>query len=306
MFDMTNDSHLFRTRRELEEKEGAWPIGGNRFQSAAGEWVPLYEGKMVQAYDHRAASVVVNLSNQHRPAQPRATLPKQYGDPSWLPEPQYWINDRELPIRDDHTFLTFKDVTAPTNIRSMIATLIPRSGVGNTLPIVILDENHELHYQHKSIMLAQLNALLFDYIARQKIQGQHLNWYIVEQLPVIPPERFESTLFGPKSAAQIVREAVLELTYTARDLGHVDDAGNVRPPFVWDEHRRLRLRAKLDAVFFHLYGITDREDIRYIYSTFPIQEREEQGAHGTYLSRDLCLAWVNALAAGTPDADIAL
>ena len=28
MFDMTNDSGLFRTRKELEEKEGAYPVGG--------------------------------------------------------------------------------------------------------------------------------------------------------------------------------------------------------------------------------------------------------------------------------------
>ena len=45
MFHMTNDSGLFRTREELEEKEGAWPIGGNRFESSSGQWVPLYEGK---------------------------------------------------------------------------------------------------------------------------------------------------------------------------------------------------------------------------------------------------------------------
>ncbi len=70
MFHMTNDSHLFRTRRELEEREGAYPVIGNRFRSATGEWLPLYEGKMVQAFDHRAASVVVNPQNQHRPAQP--------------------------------------------------------------------------------------------------------------------------------------------------------------------------------------------------------------------------------------------
>ena len=49
---MTSD--LFRTRQELEEKEGAYPIGGNRFRNADGDWVPLYEGKMVQAFDHRA------------------------------------------------------------------------------------------------------------------------------------------------------------------------------------------------------------------------------------------------------------
>lgn len=44
----------------------------------------------------------------------------------------------------------------------------------------------------------------------------------------------------------------------------------------------------------------------YIYSTFPILEREERAAHGRYLSRDLCLAFINALAAGDPDAPIVL
>src|SRR4029079_9633416 len=58
MFHMTNDSNLFRTRRELEEKEKAYPIGLNRWRSSKGDWLPLYEGKMAQAFDHRAASVV--------------------------------------------------------------------------------------------------------------------------------------------------------------------------------------------------------------------------------------------------------
>ena len=99
-----------------------------------------------------------------------------------------------------------------------------------------------------------------------------------------------SRMFGPKSAGTIVREAVLlELTYTAhdmapfaRDLGFVDDAGAAKPPFRWDDDRRLRLRTKLDALYFILYGVIDpadpvqgRDDVRYIYSTFPIVEREE-------------------------------
>ena len=45
MFDMTNDSGLFRTRAELEEREGAWPVSGNRFGSPSGDWVPLYVGR---------------------------------------------------------------------------------------------------------------------------------------------------------------------------------------------------------------------------------------------------------------------
>ena len=311
MFHMTNDSGMFRTRAKLEEREGAWPIGGSRFASPAGEWVPLYEGKMVQAFDHCAASVVVNLENQHRPAQPEPATLDQHRDPDWLPAPLYWVLRSETSFPTAPHLLGFKDVTAPTNVWSMIAAMIPGSGVGNTLPIVSIDDEETAK---SALLLANFNAVPFDYVARQKIQGQHLNWFIVEQLLVVPPDRYENVGFGPKTAGEIVREAVLELTYTAHDMasfapgdmGHVDAAGNVLRPFVWDEERRIFLRAKLDAVFFHLCGVTDRDDVCYIYSTFPIVEREETAAYSTYRSRDLCLAWMNALAAGHPDAEIAL
>jgi hypothetical protein len=104
---------------------------------------------------------------------------------------------------------------------------------------------------------------------------------------------------------------VIKLTYTAHDMapfaqdvGHVDGAGRVRPPFLWDEEQRQRFRAKLDAVYFQLYGVTDRDDMRYIYSTFPVIDREEMAAYGSYRSRELCLAYMSALAAGDPDAEI--
>ena len=163
------------------------------------------------------------------------------------------------------------------------------------------------------MVCANLNTSMLDFIARTKILSNHASWYVIEQLPVIPPAKYDAALFGPKTAGEIVREAVLELTYTAhdiapfaRDMGYVDKAGKVKPPFVWDEERRLKLRAKLDAVYFHLYGVTDRDDVRYIYSTFPIVEREEIAAYGRYRSCELCLAWMSALASGDPDAEIRL
>ena len=60
--------------------------------------------------------------------------------------------------------------------------------------------------------------MVFDFATRQKVQGQTLNLFILEQLPVVPLERYEAVHFGPKTAAEIVREAVLELTYTAHDM----------------------------------------------------------------------------------------
>ncbi|WP_435199693.1 Eco57I restriction-modification methylase domain-containing protein [Qipengyuania sp. 902] len=315
--NMTSDSHLFRTRGELEDEVGAWPLGGNRYESADGEWVPLYEGKMVQAFNHRAASIIVNPQNVNRPAQPLAAEIHELHDPDWLADPQYWVQPKNDLVRSEYA-LGFKDVTAPTNVRTMIASMIPTGAAGNTFPLLLLEDEAADPAKDRALLLGNLNALALDYIARQKVQGQHLNWYIVEQLPVIPPAAYNRS-FGPKSAAEIVREAVLELTYTAhdmaafaRDMGHVDDAGDVLPPFLWDEERRLQLRAKLDALYFILYGIYDptnaaqsRDDIRYIYSTFPIVERHELAAWGSYLSRDLALAWINALMANQPDAEVA-
>ena len=42
---------------------------------------------MVQAFDHRAASVVVNPQNLNRPAQPRETTAEEHDDPDWSAGP---------------------------------------------------------------------------------------------------------------------------------------------------------------------------------------------------------------------------
>ena len=311
MFHMTNDSGLFRTRSELQEREGAWPIGGNRFDSPSGEWVPLYVGRMIHQFDHRAASVHMNEENLHNPALSDDVGAERKADPAFVPTPQYWVPGKETSLPGNLGWtIAFRDIARATDARTMIAAAIPAVGLGNTLPAIFFEGgNHDS--AHAVLLLANLGAVALDFVARQKVQSTHLNWYIVEQLPVVPLERYRAVRFGPKTADDIVREAVLQLTYTAhdmapfaRDMGHVDEGGEVLPPFRWDEDRRLRLRAKLDALYFHLYGVTDRDDIRYIYSTFPIVEREEIAAYGAYRSRDLCLAWTSALAAGQPDAEL--
>ena len=312
MLHMAGDSGLFRTREELEEKEGAWPIGGGRFDSPSGEWLPLYEGKMAQAYDHRASDVVVRPGNLFRSGQKASLSPRDKRDPDRLPAPRYYVKDDAERLRSDaRWFVAFKDVTAATNMRTMIAAVVPRVGAGHTLPLLLIDEDAADAPALACSVVANLNALVFDYVARQKAPATHFTLYLLEQLPVVPPARYDEVRFGPRTAREIIREAVLELTYTAhdmapfaRDMGHVDESGAVKPPFPWDEARRLALRAKLDAVFLHLYGVTDRDDARYIHSTFPIVERQERARYGAYRSRDLCLAWMNALAAGRPDAAI--
>ena len=93
MFDMANDSALFRTRSELERREKAYPVEGHRFRNADGDWVPLYEGKMVQAYDHRASGIVVVARNVHRSGQGLDTTLEEHQNPSFYPEPRYFVRE---------------------------------------------------------------------------------------------------------------------------------------------------------------------------------------------------------------------
>ena len=157
------------------------------------------------------------------------------------------------------------------------------------------------------LLLANMYALPFDYITRQKAQTTHLIWYILEQLPVIAPESFKQSIGGVK-IADFIRAQLLALTYTAhdmaplaRDMGYVFERGpqqgEVRPPFVWnDEDRRQRMEA-LDGLFFHLYGL-DADDPAYVLDTFPIVRDQDIKAFGRYRTEDAVLAQLAQVESG--------
>jgi hypothetical protein len=312
MFDMTNDSALFRTAAELE-RLGAYRVAGGRWRKGNAEWLPLYEGKMVQAYDHRAASVVINPRNLNRPAQPEPSTLTQHQDVGWSPTPQFWVESTEIPLPPSTSWtIAFKDITSPTNMRTMIAAAVPRSACSNKLPVLIgestamgrerdpkaIAKESQRYTREAPLLLANLNAMALDFIARQKVHGTTLNLFIVEQLPVIPMNAFGQSI-GSITAEDLVRDHVLRLTYTAHDMaGFAQDIGYAGKPFSWDEEERLHLRARLDALFFLLYGL-DRDATAYILSTFPIVRQEEESRfQGLFRSRDLILGYMAAFAAG--------
>ena len=154
-------------------------------------------------------------------------------------------------------------------------------------------------------MLANLNALALDFIARQKVHATTLNLFILEQLPVVPLDNFGRRI-GTRTAEEIVRDHVLRLTYTAADMApFARDMDHAGPPFAWDEEERLHLRARLDALFFLLYGL-DREAAGYVLGTFPIVEAEERARHGgRFRSKELILGYMAAFGAGDSTSRIA-
>lgn len=307
MFHMTNDSGLFLRRDELlaQDWQPAPPNDWRRGDEPGALALPLYEGKMVQMFDHRAADVVVNPANLHRAAQPRELSTAEHMQAERFALPQYWVGAEHCSAVNPRGWaLGFKEITAPTNARTMIAAVLPRAGVGNTLPILLVSEDTSPRAAHQAaLMLALFNSFAFDFVARQKVQGQHLNWFIVEQLPVIAPADFDAPL-GNETIGDFVCREVLRLTYTAhdmaafaKDLGDVDAQGTVRPPFVWDESDRRRRMALLDALFMHLYGI-GRDDAAYILDSFPIVREKDEAAHGEYLTRRLVLQAMDEIASG--------
>ena len=302
MFHMTNDSHLFRTAAQMED-EGFYPVQGNRWKRGQEIYLPLYEGKMVQAFDHRAASVVVNPQNLNRPGQPREATPEEHSNPHWLPDPQFWVSEDSYewpwPLQ---WVLGFKEITAPTNRRTVIASLFPRAAFGNKSPIFLpaIGDPEETAAAYKDcavLLAANLNSIALDFVARQKVHGQTLNLYLLEQFPLIAPDAYFRH-FGDRTAADLIRDHVLRLTYTAHDMApFARDLGHHAPPFLWDAEARRHLRARLDALYFHLYGL-DRDDAAYILSTFPIIQRQDQAAFNHYRTKDLILAYMNALNVG--------
>ena len=302
MFHMTNDSHLFRTAAQLDA-EGFYPVQGNRWKRSEELYLPLYQGRMIHQFDHRANSVRFNPESTHNPYLSEEVTEAQHADPGFLPQTQYWVTSRnveEAMPESSRYALGFRDIARPTDVRTVIASIVPWAGYGNTVPLLVIADTLATVF-----LTANLNVMCLDFVARQKAQGTHLNWYIVEQLPVIPATAYDRC-FGVTTARDLVREHVLRLAYTAHDMApFARDLGNHGPPFAWDEEERRHLRARLDALYFHLYGLS-REDASYVLDTFPIVRKQDEAAFGRYRTRDLILAYMNVLAAGDTETVVAV
>ena len=305
LFNMTSDSHLFRTAEQLEDN-GFYPVQGNRWKRGEELYLPLYQGRMIWHFDHRVNSVRVNPESTHNPYLSEPVTEKQHADPSFLPQSQYWVPaenvEPTVPLSIGWA-LGFRDISNPTNERTMVASFIPQVGCGHTLPI-LLPDCAQFEIESAALLLANLNSFALDYVARLKVQGTHLTWYTVEQFPVIAPADYNRA-FGATTARDLVCEHVLRLTYTAHDMApFARDLGYDGPPFIWNEEERRHLRARLDALYFHLYGLS-RKDAAYILDTFPIVRRHDNAAFGHYRTKEMILAYYNALAAGDTDVDVA-
>jgi hypothetical protein len=269
IFNMASDSGLFRTSDE-------------------GDVLPLCEAKMVHHFDHRLGTYEGQTEAQANMGTLPHLIPAQQDDPYFTVQPRYWVERAEVDKRlarrnwDRGWLLGWRDICRSTDQRTLISTVIPRAAVGDKYLLAFTDKGAYL-------LQANFSSFILDYIARQKFAGTSLKYYLIKQLPVLAPSAYGEW-------AALIQGRVLELTYTAWDIEpFARDLGDDGPPFRWDEERRFVMRADLDAVFFHLYGI-NRDDVDYIMETFPIVKRKDMQQYGTFRTKDLILQIYDTMA----------
>ncbi|KQC08642.1 MAG: hypothetical protein APR55_00555 [Methanolinea sp. SDB] len=306
MFHMANDSHLFRTRQQMEQ--AGFELQGNRFVKGEEVWLPLYEAKMFWHYDHRFGTFdgVDDRGNTHIPTP----TVEEHADPDYIVMPWYWVNFREirkkLEFWSNEWLFGWRDFTNATNNRTYICSFSPIGAVGDTFLLMFPLSN----ITNILCLNASLTSFAFDFSTRQKVGGVHIKYNIAKQLPVLPP-----SIYTP-SLTTFIAPRVVELTYTAWDLEPfaqdvLKEVGKEQwntwfpqnpigadgspKPFIWDEDRRFDLRCDLDALYFHLYEIS-RDDVDYIMETFPIVKRKDVAAFGSFRTKEVILAKYDELA----------
>jgi hypothetical protein len=283
MFNMAADSHLFCTREQLEAD--GWLLEGNIFRRRGEQRFPLYEGKMISFYDHRFGSYEGTSQNNI------VSNGAQFRNPSHFSLPRYWIHETEMPstlLRGRNALLAFRDVARSTDIRTAIFSIIPPVPCNHKLPLVLLTSK-EIY--NMVWITTCFSSFVFDYVARQKLGGTSLSFFILKQLPVLAPSQYHAVCPWDcgYTLGSWIHPRALELIYTAWDLeAFAKDCGYDGPPFRWDEERRFLLRCELDAGYFHLYSIT-RNDVDYIMETFPILKRKDEKQYGEYRTKHVIL-----------------
>ncbi|MCF3609030.1 N-6 DNA methylase [Planktothrix agardhii 1033] len=284
MFDMANDSGLFKSCSAYAPDEDVLKHNNER------ELLPLYEAKMFHQFTDRWATYTDDGNT-------RDLTDLEKSNPDFKVNPRYWVDKKEVENKlaqkwDKKWLLAFRDITNATNERTAIFSILPRVAVNHKAPLLLSDKS----VQYISCLVANFNSLIFDFVTRQKVGGTSLSFFIVKQLPVIPPN-----WYTPEDI-EFISSRVLELVYTAYDMKpFAQDMGYDGEPFIWDEERRAILRAELDAKYAKLYGLT-RDELRYILDpadiygadfpseTFRVLKNKEINKYGEYRTQRLVLA----------------
>lgn len=323
MFHMSNDSHLFRSKEQLEDE--GWELCGNVFEKDGEKFLPLYEAKMINIFNHRAADVIKSKKAVNRQALSKELTHDELSSSNRFAMPLFWVSENDIHKQisqigwNKKWLYGWRDITTAIHERTLISSTFPLSGVGNTLLLMF---SLQLNFYYISTCM---NSFICDYIAKKKVGYIHLQYIQMKQIPLLPPTIFDQPAPWQLSLtlADWLKPRVLELTYTAEDMRpFAEDMGYDGDPFPWNEERRAQIRAELDAAFFHLYlpanadgtwqksgNETDaeykelvdvfpmpRDAVEYVMESFPIAKRKDIEKYGQYRVKELILHYYDLMA----------
>jgi hypothetical protein len=167
-------------------------------------------------------------------------------------------------------------IARATDSRTLISTIAP--------PMVFTEVNSttlnvlasDINVVEQCFWCALANSLVLDWLLRQSVTST-LNMYYLYQLPVprLPSSDARCRSIAFRSARLVCTSAGYDTL--ARDIGlrdHLDGAT--------DPAERVRLRAELDGLVAHLYGLSEAE-FAHILNSFPlVSEPAKQAARNAY------------------------
>jgi len=267
--DMGNDRGLFTTD----------PAG-----------LPVYEGRMISHFDHRAKTYESGHGNS------AVWVQREFGDPEKAIVPQWRVLRGDIPAklggRVDRYRIGFGDIANPRNERSFIASLVPPAVVcGHTVPTILVGEDLEWVYLP---WLAVACSFTMDAFARRKLSSPHMTYSIMDSLPFPRPDLDDEFV-------QAVAPIVLSLVCTAPEMAAYFNAmarlgfcqavpeNTVPPSALLDPKARAFARAELDAIVARdVFGLT-HDEISGILDTFPVLAKRDQKAYGEFRAKRLIL-----------------
>lgn len=183
-------------------------------------------------------------------------------------KPQWWMSLEELKEthfhkRGDwqHYRFAIRRIASSTNMRTLIATLIPKNTV--VVHSVFVNVKNILPSTTSLYLVSVLNSFIVDFMLRYQVSA-NISQFFIYQLPV-PRLTKSDRIFN-----EIVERAAKLICTTPEFDELAQEVGlNSHQQGVTDEIERGRLRAQLDGIIANLYGLTE-DEFAYILTTFPI------------------------------------
>jgi hypothetical protein len=195
---------------------------------------------------------------------------------SFLEKPKWYISLNEFTKthfydRGDWKYYRFviRRVASSTNERTLISSIIPLNCV--VVHSCFVNVKNILEYPEALYIVSLLNSFVLDFSMRRQVTS-NVSQFSIYQLPV--PRLTEKDPFFQEIVERAAKLICTTAEYDelAREVGLTSHENGVT-----DERERGKIRAELDGIIAHLYGLTETE-FSHILSTFPIVAEEVKTA----------------------------